>query len=128
MTTERSDSSVYNDLAVPGIPADATAAFEEPWQARAFAVAVTVAKTSSIDWAEFQSRLANEIETDQRQATGDQTEQLYYERWLRALESLSIDQGLVSADELERRSREFQAGDRDASEFLEGTPETNHSR
>lgn len=44
----------------------------------------------------------------------------YYEQWLRALESLLVDEGLVAEGELADRVREFETGARDASEFVVG--------
>ena len=95
-------------------------AFEEPWQARAFAMAVQLTERGEGDlpWEAFQGRLVAEIEAD-----GDEveaTEDVYYEQWLRALERLLVDEGFVSDDELAARAREFEAGDRDAAEFVIG--------
>jgi len=100
-------------------------AFEAPWQARAFAVAVQLTERGDGDlpWETFQARLVEEIEADDDAVEG--TEDVYYEQWLRALERLLVEEGIVAGSELEERTREFERGDRDASEFVIG--EHGHS-
>lgn len=101
-------------------------AFEAPWQARAFAVAVQLTERGDGDlpWESFQSRLVEEIEADG--ADVEATEDVYYEQWLRALEGLLVDEGIIPTDELEERVREFHRGDRDASEFVLGEHGHDH--
>ena len=100
-------------------------AFEEPWQARAFAVAVQLTERGEGDlpWEAFQERLVEEIEADGEDV--EATEDVYYEQWLRALERTLVEEGLVTEEELAQRAGEFEAGDRDASEFVIG--EHGHS-
>lgn len=100
-----------------------TRAFNEPWQARAFAIAITLSERAANDgfpWEDFQSRLAAERATSTEPR--EDTETAYYEDWVSALESLLIDTDLITAEELETRAHEFHTGDRDASEFVEGDP------
>jgi nitrile hydratase accessory protein len=76
--------------------------FAEPWQARAFGVAVGLVQAQELDWEAFRGRLIDEIATwerEHRDAPSDAYE--YYERWLAALERLVLETGLVSATELE---------------------------
>lgn len=96
--------------------------FEAPWQARAFAIAVSLTDRGGGDlpWEDFQARLIDEIETDTNTAPIDM---VYYEQWLRALERLLIEEAIIEPGELVERASEFEAGDRDASEFVIG----NHS-
>ena len=100
-------------------------AFEEPWQARAFAVAVQLTERGEGDlpWEDFQGRLVEEIEADGDDV--DATEDVYYEQWLRALERLLVEEGFLDEGELAERAREFEAGERDAAEFVIG--EHGHS-
>ena len=112
-------------------------AFEEPWQARAFAVAVSLTDRGGGDlpWTEFQGRLVEEIEeaddgagsVEGAEAAGgiEGDEGVYYGQWLDALERMLVEEGLVSPGELVERAREFEAGERDASEFVIG--EHGHS-
>jgi nitrile hydratase accessory protein len=57
--------------------------FTEPWQARAFAMAVVAAERMDVPWDEFRGRL--------KAAISERPGQPYYESWLDALESLVSD-------------------------------------
>lgn len=96
--------------------------FEAPWQARAFAITVAFRRRRDFDWTRFQERLVAELDGV---AAGDET--AYYEAWLRAVESLLIDEGVVNASELAARAQAFDRGDRDASEFVIGEHGHDHS-
>lgn len=117
-----------DDPDVADVRRDDEPVFEAPWQARAFAVAVQLTERGEGDlpWESFQERLVAEIEAD-----GDDveaTEDVYYEQWLRALERLLVEEGFVSEDELTERAHEFEAGDRDASEFVIGEHGHSHGQ
>ena len=66
--------------------------FTEPWQARAFAMAVVAAERMGVDWDEFRDRL--------KAAIAEQPERPYYEAWMDALERL------VDGPEAHRRAPE----------------------
>jgi nitrile hydratase accessory protein len=87
--------------------------FEEPWQARAFGLAVGLVQARGLDWEEFRSRLIDEIGSWEREH-GDAPPGTYryYERWVAALERLVLETGLASAAEIDERAREVAAGDR----------------
>jgi len=55
--------------------------FAEPWQARAFALAVVTAESMDVPWDEFRERL--------KAAIAERPELPYYEAWLDALEDLA---------------------------------------
>ncbi len=93
--------------------------FDAPWQARAFALAVATTDTSPLDWHAFQAELVAAIE-DGVGEDRDDTEEAYYRQWLTAIETLLVERGTVDAGELANRVHEFEAGERDASEFVEG--------
>jgi nitrile hydratase accessory protein len=75
--------------------------FDEPWEARAFGLAVVVCRQQGLDWEAFRSRLIAEIEAWEREPDGDWS---YYERWLVALEGLLGDLDLVGRAELAVRA------------------------
>lgn len=56
--------------------------FAAPWEARAFALAVTLRDAGHLSWPDFQAALAARITAD---PAGDVP---YYEHWLAALEAL----------------------------------------
>ena len=101
-----------------GVPVE-DPTFRAPWQARAFAVAVALAD-HEYDWPVFRNRLVSKLDHDHVPAAAD-TETGYYERWLGALETVSIDRDLLSVSELRTRATDFDAGDRTAQEFIEGS-------
>ena len=74
--------------------------FEAPWEGRAFGLAVAMDESGVYDWADFRDRLVAETAADERD--GEPTG--YYQRWLRALERLSLDRGLVTPAELDART------------------------
>lgn len=75
--------------------------FEAPWESRAFGVAVALTGDQSFEWEEFRQRLIGEIGVWERDPA--RSEWSYYERWLAALERLLLEQGVLSAGELEAR-------------------------
>jgi len=87
--------------------------FGEPWQARAFGVAVGLIQEQKLDWEAFRRRLIDEVlawERDHRDSPSDAYE--YYERWLAALERLVLETGMVTAEELESEILRATAADR----------------
>ena len=84
--------------------------FAEPWQSRAFGIAVALHATVGFPWAEFQTRLIDAVAAAPPDESKDPTE-IYYRQWLAALERLVLDRGLVSGDELERRKRAIERGE-----------------
>jgi nitrile hydratase accessory protein len=94
-------------------------AFEEPWQVRAFGMAVVLYDRGTYEWEEMTSGLIEEIRASETGDTDDAAAE-YYEQWLASLEELLVDRGLVSDAELDHRAEAFAEGDRDASEFVVG--------
>jgi nitrile hydratase accessory protein len=97
------------DAARAGIPTkEGEPVFHAPWEARAFAMAVTLAERGHYTWAEFQDRLIAEIAS--AGAGGDRGQRSvpgYYEHWLRALEKLLGEKGLVMSDLVDARASEL---------------------
>jgi nitrile hydratase accessory protein len=68
--------------------------FAEPWEGRAFAMALDVVERSGLPWEEFRRRLVAAI--------ADDPQRPYYESWVVALERLVLDTAAVTAEDLER--------------------------
>lgn len=83
--------------------------FEAPWQGRAFGMAAALHEAALYDWNDFRDRLIVQIATaEKREEPFD-----YYACWLKALESLLTEKGLMGAEEIEERTSEFEFGERD---------------
>ena len=88
--------------AVPGIPCDAEGpVFREPWEAQAFAMALTLHERGLFSWNEWAATLSDEIK--RAQAAGDpDTGETYYRHWLATLERIMAAKGLADAATLAR--------------------------
>ena len=105
--------------AVPGIPFDADGpVFREPWEAQAFAMALTLHARGLFTWTEWAATLAEEIK--RAQAAGDpDSGETYYRHWLATLETLVAAKGVAHAETLERYR---QAWDHAAGRTPHGSP------
>lgn len=81
-------------LDTPGLPKRADApVFNEPWEARAFAITLRLQERGLFTWPEWSAALAHEIA--QAQLRGDQDlGNTYYIHWLKALESVLAERGI----------------------------------
>jgi nitrile hydratase accessory protein len=88
--------------AVPGIPRDTDGpVFSEPWEARAFALAVALHDGGLFAWSEWAAALGEEIE--RAQGSGDRgTGDGYYRHWLAALERIVAAKGVTTREALSR--------------------------
>jgi nitrile hydratase accessory protein len=86
---------------------DATV-FAEPWEARAFAIALTLSGGKCFSWDEFRNRLIAEIAqadaVHESRAGTDANAGQYYECWLAALEQVLCANSLLGAEEIDRRA------------------------
>lgn len=73
-------------------------AFAEPWQARAFAVAVLASRQGCFTWSEWTRALGLELQATD--AAAKATEAAYFDCWLEALQSLLLSKGVVGQGEL----------------------------
>jgi nitrile hydratase accessory protein len=79
--------------------------FEAPWQSRAFGMAVALSEQGAYEWEAFREHLIEEIAED--------PDRQYYASWLDAFEHVLLDTRAITGDELERRTHEFLAQERD---------------
>jgi len=90
---------------IPGLPADADGpVFREPWEAHAFALAVTLHQRGLFTWPEWAQALAQQISSAQAGGDADLGD-TYYRHWLATLETLVAAKGATSNDELQRCHR-----------------------
>jgi nitrile hydratase accessory protein len=75
--------------------------FREPWEAEAFAVALSLHERGLFTWTEWAAVLGDEIK--KAQAAGDpDTGETYYHHWLATLERIVSEKGVTDAGQLAR--------------------------
>ena len=81
--------------------------FQAPWEARAFGIALALNQGGRYPWRDFSAELARQI------AAGAEAgePEAYYRSWLRGLERLIDQKGLVETAELRRRAEGVAAED-----------------
>lgn len=81
-------------------------AFDAAWEIRAFALGLASHAAGGYAWSDFQRRLIGSVE--RWEALDRPAEEWrYYERWLEALETLLIEEGKITRDELDIRAYEI---------------------
>ena len=83
--------------------------FDEPWQGRVFGMAVALHEQGRYDWEEFRSALIAQIAAAEARSGAF----IYYEIWLATFEELLARKGLVTLEELEEATFQFEFGERD---------------
>lgn len=86
--------------------------FQEPWEGRAFGLAVALGDRGFFPWEDFRRRLIAAIAEADRHPEGEERPG-YYENWLAALQRLLIERGTLTTTEIEERARQFATGERD---------------
>lgn len=86
--------------ALPDLPRDDDGpVFREPWEARAFAVALALHQRGVFTWPEWAAALADQIK--RAQAAGDaDSGDTYYRHWLATLETLVSTKGVAPTEML----------------------------
>ncbi len=104
---------------LPSLPRDEDGpVFQEPWEAQAFAMTVWLHEKGHFTWPEWAECLSREITA--AQGTGDpDLGDTYYLHWLKALEGLVAEKGLLTSADLAKRKT---AWDRAAHATPHGQP------
>lgn len=97
------------DIPLGDIPlgSDGSPVFAAPWEASAFALAVRLSGEGHFTWDEWTATLNEEIGAAQQEGDPDLGD-TYYKHWLRALERLCRERGLVSREEAADRKDAWQ--------------------
>jgi nitrile hydratase accessory protein len=77
--------------------------FAEPWESRAFGLAVTLYDAGAFEWPQFQAALIAQIAAWERGHEAGECFS-YYRCWLAALESVLAETGLVTANDVTQRA------------------------
>ena len=97
--------------ATPHLPQDEDGpVFAAPWQAKAFAMTVSLHEKGLFEWSEWCDALSAEIKA--AQAAGDpDLGDTYYDHWLRALEQIVTQKNVASMDDLVACKEDWRAAD-----------------
>jgi nitrile hydratase accessory protein len=107
LTVERVVAAMEGATALPRKNGELV--FDEPWQGRAFGMAVALHEQGRYDWEEFRQTLIAQIAAAEARG-GPFT---YYEIWLATFEELLAKKGLLSPEEVEETTYQFEFGERD---------------
>jgi nitrile hydratase accessory protein len=116
------DAQVRDVIAnVPGFPRRGNApVFAEPWQAQAFAIAVSLEQRGLFTWSEWAETLGDEIR--KAVTAGDPDDGTsYYNHWMATLERLIAEKGVADREALARTA---EAWGRAAARTPHGQPIT----
>jgi nitrile hydratase accessory protein len=103
-------AAVELDVEGPAAPprSNGELVFAEPWQSRAFGLAMTLSEGGAFGWEEFRQALIARIGAWQ-QAHPDGEPYSYYRCWLEALEQVAVNRALVPAGSVAERVAELLA-------------------
>ena len=92
------------DLEGPAAPprSNGELVFAEPWESRAFGMAVTLYEAGTFTWPQFQAALVSRIAAWEAEA-GRGEPYNYYRLWLAALEDVLVGLRAMSADDVTTR-------------------------
>ncbi|HET7876713.1 MAG TPA: nitrile hydratase accessory protein [Methylomirabilota bacterium] len=107
LTVERVIAAMDGTTALPRKNGELV--FDEPWQGRAFGMAVALHEQGRYEWEEFRQTLITQIAA----AEGSGGPFGYYEIWLATFEELLAKRGLLSPEEIEETTYQFEFGERD---------------
>lgn len=74
-------------------------AFDEPWQAQAFAMVVALNENGALEWTDWAKALGQEIAANPAHS--------YWQCWLSSLQTILMRSGITSAAAIERRTEEW---------------------
>jgi nitrile hydratase accessory protein len=92
---------------LPALPRDNDGpVFSQPWEAKAFALAVRLSEAGCFTWPEWVRIFSQEIKAAQDGGDPDLGD-TYYQHWLNALERICAAKGLVGSEDMHRRTAKW---------------------
>lgn len=101
--TELGDARRRVEALVCGLPGAGDQAFDQPWELRAFAMAVAAYHGGHYEWSEFQLSLTDAIRRWENDEGGEPWS--YYDHWLTALETVLSSKGVLSEAALDEETK-----------------------
>ena len=77
--------------------------FNEPWEARAFAIVVRLTNAGHFTWAEWVEYFSKEVAAATAVEAAGGVPKTYYQQWLSAAENMMVAKGVTSLDQLAAR-------------------------
>lgn len=77
--------------------------FAAPWEAKAFAIVVSLSQAGHFTWSEWVECFSREVALNAGIESAEGKSRSYYEQWLSAAESLLSTKGLMTADQMQAR-------------------------
>ena len=74
--------------------------FAEPWEAKAFAMIVSLADAGFFSWSDWVDCFSTEVASATAAEAAGRTVKTYYEQWLDAAETLLVAKGVTSREQL----------------------------
>jgi nitrile hydratase accessory protein len=105
MTSDKSMLAELDDGA-PVPRSNGELVFQEPWESRAFGLALGLCEQGVIEWGSFRSQLISEISSWEKEPAGEWS---YYTRWLSALEKELARLQLLDPVDVDRMTSEIVA-------------------
>lgn len=99
MALEASQIAALRARSLP-VCADGDMVFKEPWEARAFALVVTLSQAGHFTWSEWVDCFSVQVTKATEAEAAGLTPKTYYEQWVDAAEVLLAAKGLASEDQL----------------------------
>ena len=85
------------------LAADDEVKFNEPWEARAFAIIVQLANAGHFTWGEWVECFSKEVAAAAALEAAGGLPKTYYQQWLTAAENIMVAKGVTSPDQLAAR-------------------------
>jgi len=96
---------LYNNA--PQLPKDDTdPVFKEPWQAQAFALAVSLCDEGYFTWPEWVEAFSEQVKIAQRSGDPDLGD-TYYNHWLNALETIVSKKQIIGLTDMQQRKEQW---------------------
>jgi nitrile hydratase accessory protein len=91
---------------------DAGQVFAAPWQAQAFALAVSLHEKGLFSWSEWAERFSAALKTAPAACGADEVNETYWRTWLSTLETIVTETSPITPDALSARADAWDAAAR----------------
>lgn len=99
MTIPPDQIALLRERSIP-FCADGDMAFRSPWEAKAFAIVVTLSQAGHFSWSEWVDCFSEQVAIATKAEAEGRTPKTYYQQWLDALELLLMSKGMTSSEQL----------------------------